>query len=327
MAVTMAISIALPPISAAADTASGASSGTRLLNAIVASIDGQAVTLRDLEEFERTRAMFIPPKARDTRQKRLDALVQTRMYRLEYEYGGMEASDADVEKYITNVLEQTSSSREELVATLESLGLGWGDYFERMREEVLRLALINREVSSRVSVTPEEVERAWATDSSYDLPARVEIAQIYLPHPVGDYLEDKLEARRELFARLHSELGRESFADAARRHSTGPTAADGGLLGVFRRGSMSSEFEDVVSSLSEGEISRPFEAAGGLNMIHLVKEHPQGRVALDEARESIEKKLYNEAMDSRFQRFTAEDLPQRHYVRKMLGEVEELAAR
>ena len=135
----MAISIALPPISAAADTASGASSGTRLLNAIVASIDGQAVTLRDLEEFERTRAMFIPPKARDTRQKRLDALVQTRMYRLEYEYGGMEASDADVEKYITNVLEQTSSSREELVATLESLGLGWGDYFERMREEVLRL--------------------------------------------------------------------------------------------------------------------------------------------------------------------------------------------
>jgi hypothetical protein len=32
-------------------------------------------------------------------------------------------------------------------------------------------------------------------------------------------------------------------------------------------------------------------------------------------------------MDSRFQRFSVEDLPQRHYVRKMLGEVEELAAR
>lgn len=323
----MAVSIALPPASAAADIANGASSGTRLLNAVVASIDGQAVTLRDLEEFERTRAMFMPPKARDTRQKRLDALVQTRMYRLEYEYGGMEASDADVEKYIDNVLEQTDSSREDLVATLEGLGLGWEDYFERMREEVLRLALINREVSSRVSVTPEEIERAWAADPSYDLPARVEVAHIYLSHPVGDYLEDKLEARRELAARLHSELGRDSFADAARRHSDGPTAADGGSLGVFRRGSMSSEFESAISSLSEGEVSRPFEAAGGLNMIHLVKEHPQGRVALEDVSEHIENRLYNEAMDSRFQRFSVEDLPQRHYVRKMLGEVEELAAR
>jgi len=323
----MAVNIALPPTSAAADIASGASSGTRLLNAVVASIDGQAVTLRDLEEFERTRAMFMPPEARDTRQKRLDALVQTRMYRLEYEYGGMEASDADVGKYIDNVLEQTNSSREDLLATLEGLGLGWEDYFERMREEVLRLALINREVSSRVSVTPEEIERAWAADPSYDLPARVEVAHIYLTDPVGDYLEDKLEARRELAARLHSELGRDSFADAARRHSDGPTAADGGLLGVFRRGSMSSEFEGAISSLSEGEISPPFEAAGGLNLIHLVKEHPQGRVALEDVREQIETRLYNEAMDSRFQRFSVEDLPQRHYVRKMLGEVEELAAR
>ena len=47
------------------------------------------------------------------------------------------------------------SSRADVERALSEIGLRWSDYFERMRFEVEKLALINREIRTRVHVTDE----------------------------------------------------------------------------------------------------------------------------------------------------------------------------
>lgn len=58
-----------------------------------------------------------------------------------------------------------------------------------------------------------------------------------------------------------------SFEEAARKFSKCPSGEKGGDLGVFRRGVMVKEFEDVAFSTDVGEISAPVQTQFGWHLI------------------------------------------------------------
>ncbi|HEX6734079.1 MAG TPA: peptidylprolyl isomerase, partial [Azonexus sp.] len=59
----------------------------------------------------------------------------------------------------------------------------------------------------------------------------------------------------------------DAFAAAALRHSQCPTAMDGGLLGIVKRGQLFAELEPAAFALDEGEISAVLESPMGLHLM------------------------------------------------------------
>jgi len=284
-----------------------------LVNAVVAQVDGNPITLQELETFAAGRGRLLPPDERSNQETLLDSLIQSYMLRGEFSDQGIVGADADVETYIDNILEQSNSSREDLRAALDDLGISWDDYFDRMREEMQRLSLVNREIRSRVNVTPEEIERHWKKSDEFALSSRVEISDIFIPYPERGGLVGKERTRRTI-AEAYKAAKSDGFEDAAREYSKGPTAADGGLLGEFGTGTMAPEFEEQLDRLDEGDISEPFDAAGGMHILKLERRLDGGRVPLEEVEEEIREKLYVEHLNSRFTRWIEEDLRERHHV-------------
>lgn len=284
-----------------------------LVNAVVAQVDGNPITLRELEAFASGRGRLLPPEERSSQAQLLESLIRSYMLRGEFREKNIVGEDRDVEMYIDNVMHQTNSSRADLQDALDDLGITWQDYFERMREEMQRLALVNREIRSRVNVTPEEIERHWKKSDEFELSARVEIADIFIPFPESGGMVGEERARREA-KQAYEAAKADGFGDAARRYSKGPTAADGGRLGVFGKGTMAPEFERQLAKLDDGEISEPFEAAGGFHIVKLERRISGGRVPLEEVEEEIREKLYVEHLNARFTRWVEEDLRARHHV-------------
>jgi len=311
---------------AAQDDEAGFLANERLINAIVAAVDAFPITLLDLQEFERTRALLLPPEDRKNKRAILEAMCRNHMFQAEFQQKGIVASDDDVEVYIDNVLQQSGSSRDELVIALEEVGLSWQDYFDRMRDEVQRLALINREIRTRVNVTPEEIERYWEERDDFDLPARVAISDIFIPVP-GAASPMEYQASRRTAEEAYELAKKDGFAKAAAAYSRGPTAAEGGRLGEFATGSMAPEFEEALAPLSEGQFSKPFMAGGAYHIIRLDERLQGGRVPLEKVENEIRDRLYAEQLDARFQRWVQEDLVERHHVVIQLDEIEQLAAR
>jgi peptidyl-prolyl cis-trans isomerase SurA len=312
-----------PPIVAPAAAAEQPTDGPRLINAVVAAVDGKPITLRELEIFEKGRARLLSPPERKSRATILDAMVKSRLFKAEFDKNGITATDEDVGLYIDSILADGGSSREQVKAALENIGLTWDDYFARMREEVEKFALINREIRTRVNVTPEEVERYWRDNPQYVHEDSVEIGHIYLPFPprADDAARDQVRTA----ASAAYEMARtRSFEEAARRYSQGPTAQEGGTLGIFGRGQMAPDFEHVVTKLDTGEISEPFEAGGAMHILKLIKKYPAGRIPLEDVREKIRAKLYDQALDARFKRWVDEDLRNRHHVTVMLDDLPSL---
>jgi parvulin-like peptidyl-prolyl isomerase len=194
-----------------------------------------------------------------------------------------------------------------------------------MHFEVQKLALINREIRTRVNVTDEEVERHWKKAPEYQLRPRVEISHIYIPLPAnGNPLQTGMAKQQAEDA--YKMANKSGFAKAAVKHSEGPTADDGGKLGAFEQGTLAPHFQEQILLLEDGEHSEPFTAVGAIHIIRVDERLNEGRVELVEVQEDIRGKLYNEMLDVRFQRWLNEDLYERHLVTKHLDDLDDLVS-
>jgi hypothetical protein len=114
-------------------------------------------------------------------------------------------------------------------------------------------------------------------------------------------------------------LGGEDFAALADTYSQGPGAGQGGDLGYFKKGQMTKEIEDVAFSLKPGDISQPFRTGAGVHLLKVEEHTTPGQQQLDEeTREEIKRKLYNDALRQRYERWFQEDLRFRHHIENSL---------
>jgi peptidyl-prolyl cis-trans isomerase D len=99
---------------------------------------------------------------------------------------------------------------------------------------------------------------------------------------------------RALAEQISNELKKDpsKFAELAKKYSEDPgSAAKGGDLGSFTRGSMVKAFDDAVFSMKPGEISGPVESEYGYHIIRLTGITPGKMRTFDEARPEIEREL------------------------------------
>ncbi len=105
--------------------------------------------------------------------------------------------------------------------------------------------------------------------------------------------EAKKKAKEKIDA-LHAQLKKspKDFAALAKQNSQDPgSAANGGDLGFFERGSMVKPFEDAVFSMQAGEISAPVESEFGYHIIRLDAVRSGKAKSFEEARAEIETEL------------------------------------
>ncbi len=78
------------------------------------------------------------------------------------------------------------------------------------------------------------------------------------------------------------------FAEAAKKHSTGPSAPRGGDLGKFGRKQMVKEFSDAAFSLKEGEMTmKPVKTNFGYHIIYVAEKDKGGTVPFEEVKDQM----------------------------------------
>ncbi len=144
-----------------------------------------------------------------------------------------------------------------------------------LRPKIKEQLLIDQQknkITDNVQITPKEIRQFFnqiPTDSLPFLPAEVEAYQIIIvPKPSQ---ENKEKAKAKLKNIRSQIMAGSAFEDMAKFYSEDvESARQGGSLGEFKKGQMVPEFDDVVFSLKEGEISEVFETQYGF---HIVKLH------------------------------------------------------
>lgn len=294
----------------------------RILDGVVAVVDGDPITLRELKRYGVTGAPFLPPEVRNDYRALLESMIEHRLLKLEYEKNGIAASDTMVDRYIESVLEDNQQTRAKLEADIVKAGISWKDYYERMRDEVQRIQLVNLLIRSRVNVPEQEVRETWEKDPQFLESEKLEVAAIFLPAP---RLGEEAERAAAQAAEVRREAAR-NFEAAAKKYSKGLNAGDGGNLGEFTRGSMAPHFEKALAGLKKGDVSEPVEGPGGLFIVKLVGVRSAGRRPFEEVKEELGNQLYDKRLSDRYEKWVTEDLRRDHRIDIMLDKLALLAA-
>lgn len=162
------------------------------------------------------------------------------------------------------------------------------EWKKEIRKRLLVKKVVDAVVGSGVEVTEDALRGYYREHASeYEVPEQVHARMIVTG------AED--EARR-----IKGGLTAENFSTVARKTSLSPEAETGGDLGFFGRGDMPREFEDVVFKLRPGEISDIVKTEYGYHIFFLEKKRTGGRLAYEEVKDEINKKLRDEEFEKRF---------------------------
>lgn len=169
---------------------------------------------------------------------------------------------------------------------LERTGEPAEDLMDRMRENFLSQSVLGQEVSRRVVVTRDEIERYY--DEHRDEFVRsegVRLSQI-LVAPEEEEDDAGLRQRAE---EVHGRVQRgEPFAEMARRFSDDPATKElGGDIGIYRRGMLREEIEGAVFGKRQGHISEIMDVPNGLLILRVDQNYSEGLAELEEVQEEI----------------------------------------
>lgn len=132
---------------------------------------------------------------------------------------------------------------------------------------------MQKKIIDGVEITPEETRTFFKAIPEADLPvfgAEMEVAQIVVAPKISDEEKQRVINRlKEIKAEV---LAGASFKTRAVIYSDDRgSASSGGFYKVNRKTQFVKEFKDVAFSLSEGEISEPFETEYGYHIIMVEK--------------------------------------------------------
>jgi len=284
------------------------------VNKIVATVDGDPITIHEIRQFisSRSRGGQIPEDMQPDSPQVLDAFITEKLIQKEISDQGIVVTDADVDRYIDGIRAQNKLTMDRLKQAVEMQGMSWDTYRGQVREELLKAQLINREIRGKVNVTPEEIQRYYEKhkDEFVSTGEEVKVLHILIPLP-ANASEAQIEAAKEQAEQLRKKIdGPSDFANAAKVLGDD----SGGDLGYLNPDSMQEELGGAVKKLKPGQVSEPILAGGGVHLV-MVEEVKQGSdTPVDQFSDTIKQKLYNEAMEERYDRWLREDLRLKHYV-------------
>lgn len=199
---------------------------------------------------------------------------------------GIRVTDQDVEQAIRTIATRNNMTVDALYETVRRQGFDRVSYHQQIRNQIAIQQLVEREVTSQVSVSESEVSnflenrQALAQgDSEYNL------SHIYIPLPESA-TPDQIAATKTRADDVQRKVkAGDDFARAAVTYSQGPDALKGGAIGWKSAGQLPELFVTTLAKLRPGEVSEVLRGPNGFHIL-LLNDRRGGATAEEAVQET-----------------------------------------
>ncbi|MBP6000884.1 MAG: peptidylprolyl isomerase [Flavobacterium sp.] len=186
-------------------------------------------------------------------------------------------TDAEVNSYMNEQLDAMIEQIGSLEKVIKFYKKKTEEDFRSYFFDIIKLnkltSQMQKKIVDEVTITPEEVRNFFKTIPAEEVPtfgAEMEVAQIVVKPAISE--DEKKRVIEKLKEIREDVLNGSSFFSKAVLFSEDPgSSSTGGFYKMNRKTAFVKEFKDVAFSLSEGEISEPFETEFGYHIILVEK--------------------------------------------------------
>lgn len=235
--------------------------------------------------------------------------------------------DTDLVKQLDQMRKDMKlDSMEALEKEAEKQGVSWEDFKQTQRNQIVTRKVIGEEVGGHLAISKEEEEKFYDEHKQeMEQPEYIRLSEILIapktaPQPAANPPDPSgaapgatqtpldqaakqtvdaaalsaAEAKaNDLLKQIHDGA---NFEDIAKKYSDGPSAADGGALGMFKRGQLAKELEDKTFAMKSGDITDVIRAKQGYIILKVVDHQQAGIPPLKDALPKIQDALYYEKL-------------------------------
>ncbi|SJM94185.1 peptidylprolyl isomerase [Crenothrix polyspora] len=257
------------------------------LDRIVAVVEDDVILERELERevttvVKRIQAskMEMPPWS-VLRKQIVEKMIIEKLQRLLAERTGINISQEALDSAAADIAQRNNMNTQQFKTELESQGLSYQDFLSNLRNEIIINQVRGKEIGSRVNVSDSEVEHYLETQDKFG----EESTQYHLGHILIAVKEaassaeiQKAKAKADnLVSKLRAG---QDFSQAAISNSQDSNALKGGDLGWRKIADVPSLFSDIVSKLSQGEITEPIRSPSGFHIVKLLEVKGIGKAMI-----------------------------------------------
>jgi peptidyl-prolyl cis-trans isomerase SurA len=279
---------------------------------VAAEVNGRPITYTDLDKTYQSQYPQTPEGSNKDQESTnklelLNSMITDEILTQRAERLGLQAVDADVEAEINKI--KAPYTKEDFDKKLAERHMTIDDLRAQKRREITLTKLINKEITSRITVTDADIAEFFnANKEAFNRPEpTIRIAQILVtgtPDPnVRNLNNSKAQNDREARAKIEDIAARltrgEDFATLARSFSEDPnTAPNGGDMGPIPESNLDkagAELKKLVLSLRVGEPSKIIPGPGDYRILKVLGREPAGQRDLNDPRvhQEIHEMLFN----------------------------------
>jgi len=212
--------------------------------------------------------------------------------------------DTEVVKRLDQIRQDMKlNSMEELEQAAAQQGMNFEDFKQGIRNGIITQQVISREVGSHISIPPDEIAKFYELNKKeFEGPEQVQIAELLIApakDDKGNPKEDQasLDAAKAKAESVLAEIKKGmKFSEAAAKYSDGPTAQQGGDLGLFKRGTLSKDLEDLTFNMKPGETSNVIHTKQGFVILKVILHQSAGVPPIKEVEPQIQEAIYLEKL-------------------------------
>ena len=206
--------------------------------------------------------------------------------------------DAEVIRQLDEIRKQYKmDTLEDLEKAARAQGVSFEDFKAQIRNRLLTQQVVRDEVGRRLQMTQSQEQAYYeAHKQEFAQPEQIRLSEILIPTAAdaNDAAVAQAQAKADdVEAKLKAG---DKFEDLAKTYSGGQTAAQGGDLGMYKRGALAKVLEDQTFDLKAGESTAPIRTRQGF-VILKVTEHPAAGIpTLKEVEPQVQEAMYTQQM-------------------------------
>jgi len=265
-------------------SAPAAAQQTQPLDRIAAVVDEDVILQSELQRAVNNiksqyagREHQLPPQGVLERQV-LERLVLVKLQVARAESSGIRVSGEELNHALASIAQQNGTDLDGLRQRLAQDGIGFEDFRNSVREEIVTQRLRQSFAQSRISVSEGEVDAALAQQNAGGM--QYHLAHILVALPDGASAEQiatgqsKIDGIKNLIGK-----GELDFSAAAVRYSDSPNALEGGDLGWRSLDEIPNAFSVQIKEMKAGDVIGPIRGPSGFQLLKLVEVRDSGNAA------------------------------------------------
>lgn len=206
--------------------------------------------------------------------------------------------DAEVIRRLDEIRKQNKlDSMEDLEKAVRAQGISYEDFKANIRNSLITQQVVRDEVGRRLQLT-QAAEQAYYEEHKADFaqPEQIRLSEILVPLPDSATEEQISQAQAKADGIAKQIKAGDKFETLAKMISGGQTAAQGGDLGLFKRGALAKVLEDQTFDLQAGQNTAPIRTRQGFVILKVTEHQGAGTPPLKDIEPQVQEAIYSEQM-------------------------------